>query len=276
MDIQIDKNLKDFVKALIDRSNSDWDTVIAIAGEERSGKSSLAVLLGLLIDKKFDLVKNIAYLPSHAEIEEKFKSLVNKQVFAVDEAIKAMYKMRFMDKLQSRINEMYATEAWMNKITLLCIPRFTDLNEFFRNHRVKIWIQVVDRGLAVAFAKDERNVFHADPWYMKENDRIMQGAARKKKYVEMSNRDAITAYMKSQNFYFHFTFDKLPDKIDKKYKDLKKSFRGVTVDKERNLRYETIIGLHKNGMEQKKIAEIMKCSQPYVSNVIKESKKLVS
>lgn len=274
MEILIDKNLKDFVKAMKDRSNDDWDTVIAISGEERSGKSSLANLLGFLIDPKYNLVKNVAYLPNQRETEEKFKTLGCKQVFNIDEAIKAMYKMRFMDKLQSRLNEMYATEAYKNIITLLCIPRFTDLNEFFRNHRVKIWIQVIDRGRAVAFAKDERNIFHSDPWHMKENDKLMGIASRRKKYVEMGNEDAITVYKKSKNFYFTFTFPKLPENIKKQYIELKKSYRSVEVEKEKGLRHMIILSLAESGMKQTEIAKHMKCSDAYVSQVLKQGKSL--
>ena len=204
MDIEVEKNLKSFVNALKDRCNDDWDTVIAIAGEERSGKSQLSILLGLLIDPKFDLVKNVAYLPDTGEILEKFKALNAKQYFSIDEAIKVMYKLRFMDKNQSSLNEMYATEAWKNNITALCIPRFTDLSEFARNHRVKIWIQIIDRGFAVAFAKDEKNVFFSDPWHLKENTKIMMLAQRSKKYAAMNNDDAIAAYKKSKNFFFAF------------------------------------------------------------------------
>lgn len=274
IEIEIDKNLKSFVNAMKDRLDDDWDAVIAIAGKERSGKSSLSCLLGFMLDDNFDLQRNIAYLPNHQEIEEKFKALKSKQYFSIDEAIKAMYKMRFMDKLQVRINEMYATEAWQNKITALCIPRFTDLNEFFRNNRVMVWIQVIGRGVAVAFIQDEKNIFHGDPWHMKENDKLMAMAQRRKKYVEMTLEDSISAYKKSKNFYFAFTFPKLPDEIDKRYKDLKVSYRDVEVEKDRNLRHEVIIQLNDKNIKQNEIASIVKCSPAYVSMVLKRYSKL--
>ena len=162
--LPLDKNMISMCNAIHDRLDDDKDVVIAIDGEERIGKSTLSILLGFILDNRFDLEKNVAYLPTANEIESKFRMLKSKQYFSVDEAVKAFYKLHFMDRLQVRINEMYATEGWQNKITSLCIPRFTDLNEYFRNHRVKFWIKVIDRGKAIAFAKDEIN----DMWHLKE------------------------------------------------------------------------------------------------------------
>lgn len=219
-----DKNLISLIRSIKKRLSIKWDCVAVVDGEEGAGKSSLAILLGYLLDKDFDLDKNISYLPLTHEVENKFYSIKSEQVLVVDEAIKALYKLRFMDKMQARINTMYATERKQRKITLLCIPRFTDLNEFFRNDRVQFWIHVVDRGLAVAFVKDRVNIFGSDRWHMKEEYKRINVSTYKKKFAEMTTEDMIKIYQKSQHFWFAFTFPQLPPEVEEKYLDTREMY----------------------------------------------------
>ena len=166
-------------------------------------------MLGYLLDKRFDLDTNVSYLPTTNEVEEKFRSIDSEQVLVIDEAIKALYKLRFMDKMQARVNTLYATERKQRKITILCIPRFTDLNEFFRNDRVQFWIHVVDRGVAVAFVKDKVNIFGSDKWHMKEEYKRICLATYKKKFSDITIEEMMRIYEKSGHFWFKFTYPAL-------------------------------------------------------------------
>ncbi len=220
-------SLRTFCRAAEKRVADDWDMVIAITGEEGVGKSTLGVVLSQEMDDRFDWIRSVAYLPSHKEIEDKFFALKSKQVFLVDEAIKVLYKLKWADKLQIRINEMYATERWQNKITILCIPRFTDLNEMFRNHRVKIWIHVMERGHAVAFIKDETNIFFSDPWHLKENATKILKYTKNKKSVMLASEEKITMFKRSINFWFDFYFPDLPEDQAEIYRRIKADMRKV-------------------------------------------------
>jgi hypothetical protein len=224
--MNIDK-LDFFAELVNERLNNDYDLVVAITGEEGIGKSTLAIQLGLRIDKDFDLVKNIAYLPDEREIEDKFHNLQPRQCFVIDEAIRVFYKLRWMDKFQIRLNQMYMTERWQNKCTLLLIPRFTDLNEAFRNHRVNVWIHVIDRGVALVFKKISENIFSSDPWKMKENDKLLDKYLIKtKKLFGVELNEYIEFLSKNTpNFVTALEFDDLDEDIKYKYRELKAAAR---------------------------------------------------
>jgi len=216
-----------FGELINQRLNNDYDLVVAITGEEGVGKSTLAIQLGSKIDKDFDLVKNMAYLPDEKEIEDKFHSLQPKQCFVVDEAIRAFYKLRWMDKFQIRLNQMYMTERWQNKCTFLLIPRFTDLNEAFRNHRVNIWIHVIDRGVGLVFKKISENIFSTDPWKMKENDRLLDKyLVKAKKLFGVDLKEYIEFLSKNTpNFVTAIEFENLQEDIKNEYRRLKAEAR---------------------------------------------------
>lgn len=274
--LQFDRNMISVCNAIRDRIEIKFDMVICLDGEEGIGKSTLAICLGWLLSEKFDLEKNVSYLPTTKEMENKFWAIKNKSVLVVDEAIKALYKLRFMDRFQTRVNEMYATERWQQKITLLCIPRFTDLNEFFRNDRVKFWVHVVDRGLAVVFAKDTTNLWGNDRWHLREEYKNVLYQVRRKKYVEISNEEKLAIYKKSQHFAFAFTFPPLPDEVEEEYVKKKGFYRKVPDNKEIDFKRKVILNAADTGMTSVAIAKIVDMDNSWVARVrkIEEKKKL--
>jgi hypothetical protein len=265
--LKFDRNMISACNAIKDRIEIKFDMVVCIDGEEGIGKSTLGICLGWLLSNKFNLENNISYLPTTKEMENKFWAIKPKNVLLVDEAIKALYKLRFMDRFQTRINEMYATERWQQKITLLCIPRFTDLNEFFRNDRVKFWIHVVDRGLAVVFAKDTVNLWGNDRWHLKEEYKNVLYQVRRKKYVEITNEEKIAIYKKSQHFAFAFTFPMLPEEIEKEYNKKKGLYRKVPDDKEKSFKHSVILNADKLGIKAKDIATITGMDYSWIARV---------
>lgn len=190
----INKNPKEFKKlvkiarAIRNGLRDDYDFVVAITGREGIGKSTLMLILAILIDRTFNLKKQISLLPTTGEIKRIFKSTKSYGAIAIDEAIKILHKQDWYNNLQKTIVQMYATERYQNKVTFLCIPRFTDLNENFRNHRVNCWIDVVDRGYA--FVKIPIPVsYFADPWLMDENARKYKGLLKVKGTTKLTLRD---------------------------------------------------------------------------------------
>ena len=276
-----DKNLVSLVRSVKDRLKIKWDCVAVIDGEEGVGKSSAAIMFGYLMDSNFDLDKNIAYLPTTAEVEDKFKGLKSEQVLVVDEAIKALYKLRFMDKMQARINTMYATERKQRKVTLLLIPRFTDLNEFFRNDRVQFWIHVVDRGTAVAFVKDKVNIFGSDRWHLKEEYKRICIATYKKKFAEITTEEILKIYEKSQHYWFTFHFPQLPDEVEDEYLRLRETYNGqpARLEKEKKIAHiDKLLEIRQQNPSMKMttalIADIVGCHIALVDKQIRKNKDL--
>jgi len=195
---------------------------IAVTGEEGIGKSSMAIQLARRIGKRKDgqftfcLSRNVLFSPSFENVQEAIKSLPKYAPIILDEAIKVLYKLRWHDKIQILLNQFFAICRQENKIAILCIPRFTDLNEYFRNHRVKIWIHVIDRGKAFVFVKD-RNPFVKDCWHFQE----MQKKMEKHNFNALSYRSKLKLIKKNKSFVGIIQFCNLPIPMQERYKKLK-------------------------------------------------------
>jgi len=159
-----------FVKYCIRRRiRKDFDSVIAITGENGTGKSMLAIYISLLADKRYRMHKNCMYFPDEKEFEETFHTLNKFEVLHVDEAARSLHRHNWSNALQQKINLLYDVEARKKQIcTILILPRFTDLNEKFRNFRVRYWVHVMSRGWAIIQEKDQDPHAGEDPWHMRE------------------------------------------------------------------------------------------------------------
>lgn len=224
-------DLRTFCNVVIQRVRLKWDIVIAVTGEEGVGKTTLAIELAKLTDKNFDFKRNIAYLPTHQEIEDKFMSLDKFQTFIIDEAITVLYKQRWADKLQQRIKRMYSTKRFHNIITVMCMPRFTDFTEQIRNHRIKVWFHVIDRGVVVAFYKDDVNLFESDAtWHLKENSMIIKNFMKKRRAGFLTLHEKLALFRKTNNFVFYSVFDPLSEQDQLTYDTLKTRYSAEEED----------------------------------------------
>jgi adenylate kinase family enzyme len=213
------------------RLHKDWDIVIAITGEEGSGKSSLAIQLGRLIDKDFDLEKNELFSPTTKELKKKMIGLPKFAVIIVDEAIKTMYKLNWSSRLSIFMNQLYALARKENKATILCMPRFRDFNEYFRNHRIKVWIHILERGRAVMFAKDW-SPFCKDPWWCDENQKLIEKGTGRQKVISIDFNKKVKFLERTKNFVMEFEFEDLEEETRIKYKELvnKYKYKDMNVD----------------------------------------------
>jgi ABC-type dipeptide/oligopeptide/nickel transport system ATPase component len=209
----IDKELLAFCNLIKRRLRQDWDIVLAITGEEGSGKSTLGMLIAGLIDNRFDFEKNVSYLPEAEEVKKQFTSLKRYQCYVIDEAIRALYKMNFMSNLQQTLVQMWATERFQNKATIMIIPRFRDLTENFRNHRVKIWIHVISRGQAVVYIRDD-DPHNSDPWLFDYMQKYKQKAFGRRNIATIDIAARLKIERRMRNYLFEFDFPDL-DPIDK-------------------------------------------------------------
>ena len=288
---EIDKDLLTLVKQIRKRLKDDKDIVISITGEEGSGKSCLAVLLGCLIDIKFDLRDNISYIPDSKEIVREFNRLNPYQCYVIDEAIRSLYKMQFMSKLQQALVEMWATERYQNKVTILVIPRFRDLTENFRNHRVKLWIHVLERGHAIVYIKDD-DAHNTDPWYIDEVSKFKKRAFRGKNPALLPLDKRINIEKKTINFLEYVQFPDFPPEIKEQYVKYKTASR-IQYEKDKKKEEETSVGRlaiklkkEKNQLLYllynkdknftiEKLAELMDVSKPTIKKTLTEQQKIV-
>jgi len=216
------KALRAFAKVLRMRvsSKGDWDNIVAITGDEGVGKSTAAIQLGKLLDKKFSIKRNELITPDVKVLEYKLtKELPKGSVLICDEAIKILYKLGWSSKSQIFLNKLYALARQERKTTILCMPRFKDFNEYFRNHRIKFWIHLVARGIGMLFVRDW-NPFTDDPWWMKENQKLIENAIKARKFTETNLDFKVNLLKRCKNFVALLYFEKLDEETEKEYIEL--------------------------------------------------------
>lgn len=208
------------------------DVVVAVTGDEGDGKTTLGYHICLATDSTFHLERNILYSPNYEEMKNKVKSLPRYSAILADEAIKALYKLRWQDKMQQYINILYGICRDENKLSVLCMPRFTDFNEFFRQHRIRFWIWIVDpiskstnTGHAIVLSRSW-NPFTSDAWNYKEMDKIIVQYAHDKRLreSEFNLNHKIHIISRSRNYVGMIEFSKMPDDEFGRYLELKRQF----------------------------------------------------
>jgi len=216
-----EEHLQKFCKTIRRRLENDWDIVIGICGEEGSGKSTLAMVMAWYLDDDFTPERNVIASPNVQDVSENLLGKLPKfSVVVVDEAIKIMYKLGWHSKSQLLLNTVMSVCRQQNKVALLCMPRFMDFNEYNRQHRIKIWIEVVARGHAFVFVKD-RSPFINDVWHLKENQQLYEKSGRHRKLVETSDEDYLENLRNCKTFAFEFHFNDIPDETKAQYAVLK-------------------------------------------------------
>ncbi|MEM5853896.1 MAG: hypothetical protein QW228_06005 [Candidatus Aenigmatarchaeota archaeon] len=222
MKLDFQKNFDALVKEVKSRVRKKYDAVIGITGEEGVGKSTFAIQLGKALDENFDFERNIVFNPDKDKIKKLIIELPKYSVVDVDEAIKVLYKLQWYSEIQHLLNIVYAICRRENKISLLLMPRFKDFNEYFRNHRIKIWIHVIDRGIALIFKKDW-SPFIKDPWRMDENQKLLDEIYKSKKdeYINFSITEKISILKSLPNFVAPVTFPPLTHEEEKLFEELR-------------------------------------------------------
>lgn len=220
---ELENNLVRFAAILKKRVRADWDAVVCISGEEGSGKSALAYWLGKQIDPNFDFERNELFSVNYEGVLEKVTDPKIK-VIVGDEAIKWLYKRLWATKGQIFINQLYTLCRKENKITVLCIPRFGDLNEYFRNHRVKFWIYNLTRGLAVLFCRDWSPFTVKDPWWINENQKIIDRIRMRTYHQNVDLKKKIKMLSKCRGFLMVLAYPDFPKDAKARYEEVKNKY----------------------------------------------------
>lgn len=226
MKSQLPEILINFTDGVRKRLRQGDDLCIAITSPEGMGKSNLGVLIGFLVDLKFDLVKNVCYLPSSEQITKQFNAIKKFQALLIDESCNALHKFNWMKKKQKELVANYTTERWQSKLSIFLNPRFKDFSEAFRNHRIRIWINIilknVEKGYAhaIVYCRDD-DKDSEEPWNVKQNFKLKQKKFRKKKISERKVSDILQFERGTINYLFDFRFPVLPKELEDSYKHLK-------------------------------------------------------
>jgi hypothetical protein len=221
---KIPNELNNLVSVIRKRVSKEWekDCVIVITSPEQgNGKSSLAVIIGWLLDPEhFDLIQNISYIGDPREVKEKFFKIKSENAIIADEALSSLHKWSWQSSFQQDLVKLIQTERWQRKVVILCIPRIVDLAENVRSHSTHIWIKVLRRGHAVVHVK--RDIDESlDAWYLNEGIKYKDKFWRGKHLAEIPFNEVLKSERAKRTYLFDFEFPALPQPVEKVYKKLK-------------------------------------------------------
>jgi ABC-type dipeptide/oligopeptide/nickel transport system ATPase component len=197
-------------------NNDYW---MAITGPEGSGKSSLAMKIAKAVDDKFTVERNVVVNPT---VENVLELIIHSDVKAIviDEAVNIAYNKEHFKSENIFFTRLSAVCRKKNKFIILCIPRMRSLDSALRNHRLRSWIFVPERGTAVVMVPNVRNPFCSDPWYLKTNEKWAEKGEGRAKVADISTGHEINVLKGTKTYWFHFRFTKLDELTEHKYKEL--------------------------------------------------------
>lgn len=211
--------LKSIMNLAAERQRQNYDFIPAVTGGEGTGKSTLLYWLCKLdaqfLQMPFNIDTNFIYNPTYAGVIRSMQVLPKKSAINVDEAIRTMYVRNWNAKQQREMNTFFATVRKRNLFCGLAIPHLFELDSFFKNLRIIIWIHIFERGKAGIFVKDP-NPFNPDPF----NTRVARKIIDEKTPERFNTDDLVrTLYENVPNFITWFKFPEMPPAIEKRYLD---------------------------------------------------------
>ena len=217
---------KDLASQFLKRVRKDKDVALGISGYEGDGKSVLAcwIVIEVLrqLGKTEEEIKErfndyMIYSPNKKEMFEKITRPEKYTPINSDEATKALYKLNWASSSQKFLNTLFQLCRKENKINILCIPRFTDLNEYFRNHRVRFWLHILETGTAVLMDKDW-SPFSKDPWHLDENKKTIDLGRKRGRIEEVDLNYKLNLMKRVRGFVTALKWEDLPADYKKIYR----------------------------------------------------------
>lgn len=249
-----EKNLRLLCRAIKKRVKQNLDAVICISGEEGSGKSHLALRMAELLAYKFDFEDHVIAFPEYERVKKKVNTLPKYSPLVLDEAILTMYKRNFAKKDQISINQMFNLCRKKNLIFLICLPRFSDLDSYFRDHRVLLSIVIpsaLDTGIAVVHRRDDNPYNVGEKWHFKESYEMTGGNKKNKmrfdKYKDSIERVMVMSRTPNYMMSVRFGFDK---SLDRRYNNFLKKHQRELEDFQGNQMQSTDEELNKARLEK--------------------------
>jgi hypothetical protein len=165
--IYIDGRLKEKLDrdVIPELNKRDMDTVFAVSGRERSGKSTMAQAVGGYIAKqlgtKFDL-SNICMNPD--ELRKRIETAQKKEVIIYDEAHRGMASSRSLSEINNILRDLFMEMGQLNLCVFVVLPSFFMLDKYIAIDRTRglfyIYMNKGVRGFWVYFGeRDKKKVY---------------------------------------------------------------------------------------------------------------------
>jgi len=116
----VDSNLRKFCKYIAKVRKQDEDFVMLVSGQTRSGKSTLAIEIAMLIDPDFNIEKNILF-----DIKELGKRIFDEKgkEYILDESIFDAFSRDAMSSMNKWLIKVLTACAERNHIIIMIIPK---------------------------------------------------------------------------------------------------------------------------------------------------------
>lgn len=147
------------LRRLAERENQD--ACIGISGYEGSGKSTFALKLAQWLQPGFT-AEQVCF--DAESLLERIKTAPRRSVVMLDEAVNGLYAREAM----AMDNRVLTTAAMVararNLYWILCIPHLHNLDPYFREHRVRSWWHVLQKGEALGHVA-KRSPYYPDTYW---------------------------------------------------------------------------------------------------------------
>ena len=204
--------IKSFVKFLLYRSLSNFDSLVLVEGIKGAGKSSFAVLMAVMwckmLDIKFDPNKHIAY--TNAQVMHAIDTLPPFSPIICDEAVNFAVSTEWAKTENRELRRKLAQIRTKHFFFMLCFPmKISKVERTYLESFVNYWISIFFRGTGAMFIRDMNPAF--DSWRIKDFDKIGS-------YNEFTPREVIMKKLqKHPNFWKMLNIPPLPEKVYERY-----------------------------------------------------------
>ena len=190
------------------------DFVLIITGYPGEGKSVLAVQMAKSYDKRFTYERNLIY--SRKELIEKVENYPP-SAFIIDESINILYKREWNKGTQKNLIKLLNICRSKKHMLIFVQPNFEDLDKDVRMSRLRVWIDVITRGVGVMYKPIKSLGGGKDPWNLDDNDRIIRYYIKKHGFVE----GYLEGSIRTENFQNFIRWEDLSQREYDLYEDVK-------------------------------------------------------
>ncbi|MFW6173052.1 MAG: hypothetical protein ACOC5T_04845 [Elusimicrobiota bacterium] len=190
------------------------DLIFMITGYPGEGKSVLAIRIARHFDKRFNYDRNLIY--SRSELMEKIENFPP-SAFIIDEAINILYKREWNKGAQKDMIKLLNICRSKGHMLIFVQPDFEDMDKDIRKKRLRLWIDVIKRGVGVMYKPIKSLGGGSDPWNLDKNNTILKSQIKKLGIVEGYLEGAAM----TENFQNIITWTNLEDEDYKRYDEVK-------------------------------------------------------
>jgi hypothetical protein len=241
-----DAGFKKFISDTRAWVRKNRDIIICVAGQEGEGKSYFIVTkLAPALDSSFTLERNVLFRPTPETLEKRIFEVNRYGVLVLDEAMETMYKRQSSTSGNIGINKLFGRVRKFNRIVILALPDFNDLDSFFRKRRVRVKIEVIERGLAFLMVS-KHLTGNADPWFSDYNAKLLNDAFDEEDLTKSTGMQKMKVYSKFRCFESPIIWDEKPEfaELWARYEKLATESQ-TQYQMEENLRHEKLPKIEK-------------------------------